>query len=77
MWSGIMESIKAQHPEFIPKKLMGARINCPRKTGQPQKSCHNLPITILQVIILNMSKDGKLKDFFNLASNESIFGLTP
>ncbi len=58
--------------QFIPKKLMGAWLNCPRKIGQPQKSCCNLATTTLQMIIPSMSKDGKFKDFYNLASNESI-----
>jgi hypothetical protein len=62
-----------QKPEFIPKKLMGAWINCPRKIGQPQKSCHNLATTTLQTIIPSISKDGKFKDFYNLASNDCMW----
>jgi hypothetical protein len=52
---------------------MGAWINCQRKIGQAQKSCHNLAIATIQMIIPNMSKDGKVKDFYNLASNECMW----
>ncbi len=72
-WTYFGGKVVRQKPEFTPKKLLGAWINCPRKIGQHQKSCHNLTTTTLQIIIPNISKDGKFKDFYNLASNETMW----
>jgi hypothetical protein len=72
LWTYLGKVVR-QKPDFLPKKLMGAWINCPSKIRQPQKSCHNLATTNLQTIIPSMSKDGKFKAFYYLALNESMW----
>ena len=52
---------------------MGAWIRCPRKTGQPQKSCRNLAISTLRTMIPEMSKEGKFNEFFKLAKDENVW----
>jgi hypothetical protein len=38
VWNFIGKIVQ-QEQDHLPKKLMGAWIQCPRKLGQPQKSC--------------------------------------
>ncbi len=48
---------------LLPKKLKSTWIQCPRKSGQPQKSCRNLVILALRMMLPEMCKDGKLNEF--------------
>ena len=55
----------------LPKKLMGAWFQCPRKLGQPQKFCQILAISMLRTMIPKMIKHGKFSEFFKLAKDEN------
>ena len=49
-------------------------MQCPRKIGHPQKSCRNLFVATLKDIIPeNVDEQGKFKDFFALAKNETLW----
>jgi hypothetical protein len=72
MWNFIGKIVR-QEPDHLPKKLMGAWIQCPRKLGQLQKSCQNLAISALRTMIPEMSKEGKFNEFFKLAMDDSVW----
>ncbi len=70
VWNYIRKIVRTEQ-DHLPKKLLGAWIQCPRKLGQPQKSCRNLAISALRTILPEISENGKFSDFFELAKNKS------
>jgi hypothetical protein len=72
VWNFIGKIVRQEH-DHLPKKLMGAWIRCPRKTGQPQKSCRNLAVSTLRMMIPEMSKEGKFNEFFKLTKDENVW----
>jgi hypothetical protein len=72
VWNYIRKIVRTEQ-DHLPKKLLGAWIQCPRKLGQPQKSCRNLAISALRTILPGMSENGKFSDFFDLAKNKIIW----
>ena len=54
----------------IPKKLIGAWIHGPRKQGQPQSSTKKHFLTTLKTVLPELSKEGKFKEWFKLATDE-------
>jgi hypothetical protein len=72
-WTYIGKKIRASE-SLLPRKLTGAWMQCPRKIGHPQKSCRNLFVATLKEIIPESVDDqGKFKDFFALAKNETLW----
>jgi hypothetical protein len=69
VWNYIGKIVR-QEQDHLPKKLLGAWIQCPRKPGQPQKSCRNLAISALRTILPGMSENGKFSEFFELAKKQ-------
>lgn len=45
-----------QNQDLQPKKLMGTWIKHPRKLGQPQKSCRNLAVSALSMMLPELRK---------------------
>ena len=69
-WTYIGKIVRQQE-ESLPKKLLGAWLECPRKQGHPQKSSRSLYIDMLQSVIPDqISPEGKFNNFFQLAKNE-------
>ena len=72
-WTYIGKIIRANE-NLLPRQLTGAWIQCPRKIGHPQKSCRNLFVaTLKEIIPENVDDQGKFKDFFALAKNETLW----
>ena len=72
-WTYIGKIIGANENLF-PPQLTGAWLQCPRKIAHPQKSFRNLFVTTLKEIIPeNLNDQGKFKDFFALAKNETLW----
>ena len=62
-WTYIGKIVRQQE-ESLPKKLLGAWLECPRKQGHPQKSSRSLYIDMLQSVIPNqISPEGKFNNF--------------
>jgi hypothetical protein len=67
MWNAVASSLSKivrQEQDHLPKKLLGAWFQCPRKLGQLQKSCRNLAISALRTILPEISVNGKFSNFF-------------
>jgi hypothetical protein len=70
VWNYIRKIVR-QEQDHLPKKLLGAWIQCPRKLGWPQKSCRNLAISALRMILPEMSENGKFSEFFEFAKDKN------
>jgi hypothetical protein len=72
-WTYIGKIFRASE-SLLPRQLTGAWMQCPRKIGHPQKSCRNLFVaTLKEIIPENVDDQGKFKDFFALAKNETLW----
>ena len=70
-WTYIGKIVRQQE-ENLPKKLLGAWLQCPRKQGHPQKSSRSLYVNMLQSVLPEQTgPEGKFNDFFKLASDEA------
>ena len=70
-WTYIGKIVRQQQ-DTLPKKLLGAWLQCPRKQGHPQKSSRSLYVAMLQSVIPDqISPEGKFNNFFHLAKDES------
>ena len=75
MWNQGMSPFVTADCERTPCQLTGAWLQCPRKIRHPQKSCRNLFVaTLKEIIPENVDDQGKFKDFFALAKNETLWG---
>ena len=70
-WTYIGKIVRQQQ-DTLPKKLLGAWLQCPRKQGHPQKSSRSLYVAMLQSVIPDqISPEGKFNNFFHLAKDEN------
>lgn len=63
--------IVIQEQDHLPKKLLKAWIQCLRKLEQPQKTCIDLAILALRMIVPKISEYGKFSDFFEFAKGKN------
>ena len=72
-WTYIGKIIRQQQ-DSLPKKLLGAWLQCPRRQGHPQKSSRSLYVAMLRSVIPDqISPEGKFNNFFHLANDENIW----
>jgi hypothetical protein len=71
-WTYIGKIVRQQE-DSLPKKLLGAWLQCPRKQGHLQKSSRSLYVAMLQSVLPDqISPEGKFNNFFELAKDENV-----
>jgi hypothetical protein len=70
VWNYIGKIVR-QEQDHLPKKLLGAWIQCPRKLGQLLKYYRNLAISALRMILPEISENEKFSKFIEFAKDKN------